>query len=202
MERLLKEITDLSVQGLTGAAVAISICRRLTEPIQERVHPAFEYWGHRDPTRGHECKVPREEIANRVARIMAAQIMDKSCPKAHCLKRPTDAVSLLESSELFCAFRVVSSIFAMFFRAHPLGCNRTRILYKLRSWSAGPPLLCLRRGPGKDAAEFSFDFSMGSEPEVEITAASGPPPLAALRRKTRRAVKKIQSSKAGLVAAQ
>jgi hypothetical protein len=52
MERLLKEIADLSAQGLTGAAVTISFYRRLTQPIQERVHLAFEYWGHRDPTRG------------------------------------------------------------------------------------------------------------------------------------------------------
>jgi len=93
VERLLKEITDLSAQGLMGAVVAISFCRRLTQPIQERVHPAFEYWGHQDPTRGHERKVPWEEIANRVARIMAGQIRDKGCPKAHSLKRPTDAVS-------------------------------------------------------------------------------------------------------------
>jgi len=42
---------------------------------------------------------------------------------------------------------------------------------------------------------------VGSEPEVEITGASGPPPSAALRRKTRRTVKKIQLSKAGLAAA-
>ena len=76
--------------------MAILFCRRLTQPIQERVHPAFEYWGHRDPTRGQECKVPRDEIANRVARIMARQIWDKGCPKAHCLKWPTNAVSLLE----------------------------------------------------------------------------------------------------------
>jgi hypothetical protein len=81
--------------------VAISFYRRLTQPIQERVHPAFEYWGHRDPTRGQDRKVPREEIANRVARIMAGQIRDKGCPKAHCLKRPTNTVSLFESSKLF-----------------------------------------------------------------------------------------------------
>ena len=43
MERLLKEIADLSTQGLMGAVVPISICRRLTHPIQERVHPTFEY---------------------------------------------------------------------------------------------------------------------------------------------------------------
>ena len=96
MESLLKEIAGLSVQGLTGAAVAIYFCRQLTQPIQERVHPAFEYWGHRDPTQGHKRKVPRDEIANWVARIMAGQIRDKGYPKAHCLKQPTDAVSLLE----------------------------------------------------------------------------------------------------------
>ena len=73
--------------------MAISFCRRLTQLIQERVHPAFEYWGHWDPTRGHERKVPRDEIANRVACIMAGQIRDKGCPNALCLKRPTDAVS-------------------------------------------------------------------------------------------------------------
>ena len=96
MECLLEEITSLLEQGLTGAAVAISFCRQLTQPIQERVHSAFEYWGHRDPTRGHERKVPQEEIVNRVARIMAGQIRDKGCPQAHCLKWPTDAITLLE----------------------------------------------------------------------------------------------------------
>jgi hypothetical protein len=101
VERLLKEITDLSAQGLTGAAVALSFCKRLTQPIQERVHPAFEYWRRQDPTRGQESKVPREEIANRVARIMVGQIRDKGCPKAHGLKRPTDAVSFPGSSKLF-----------------------------------------------------------------------------------------------------
>ena len=140
VEHLLREIADLSAQGLTGAAVAISFCRRLTQPI----HPVFEYWGHQDPTRGHERKVPREDITNQVARIMAGQIRDKGCPKAHCLKRPTNAVSFLESSELFYAFRVVSSIFVLFFRVHPLGCNTTRIFCRLRSWSTGLPLLCLR----------------------------------------------------------
>ena len=71
VEHLHKEIADLSAQGLTGVAVAIYFCKRLTQPIQERFHPAFEYWGHRDPTRGQDRKVPREEIANRVACMMA-----------------------------------------------------------------------------------------------------------------------------------
>ena len=89
------------MQGLTGAVVALSFCKRLTQPIQGRVHPTFEYWGRQDPTRGQERKVPREEITNQVARIMAGQIRDKGCPKALCLKRPTNAVSVLHQSELF-----------------------------------------------------------------------------------------------------
>jgi len=50
--------------------------------------------------------------------------------------------------------------------------------------------------------EFSSDSSVGSESEVEITGASGPPALAAPRRKMRRTVKKIPLSKVGLRAAQ
>ena len=47
------------------------------------------------------------------------------------------------------------------------------------------------RQPAEEEAEFSSDSSVGSEPEVEITGASGPPQSAALKRKTRRTVKKI-----------
>ena len=58
------------------------------------------------------------------------------------------------------------------------------------------------RQPVEEEAEFSSDSSVGSETEVEITGASGPPLSAALRKKTRHAVKKIQLSKAGLAIAQ
>src|SRR6185312_9069245 len=57
------------------------------------------------------------------------------------------------------------------------------------------------RQPAEEEAEFSSDSSVGSEPEVEITGASGPPPSAALRRKMRHTIKKIQLSKAGLAVA-
>jgi hypothetical protein len=50
--------------------------------------------------------------------------------------------------------------------------------------------------------EFSSDSSMGSESEVEITEASGPQTATGPRRKTRRTVKKIPLSKAGLTVAE
>ena len=40
---LLDEIADLSAQGLTGAVVALSFSKLLVQPIQDRVHPGFEY---------------------------------------------------------------------------------------------------------------------------------------------------------------
>jgi len=144
VERLLEEIAGLSAHGLTRAAVAISFCRWLTQPIQERVHPAFEYWGHRDPTRGHERKVPRDEIANRVARIMAGQIRDKGFPKAHCPKRPTDTVSLLEPC------RVVLIRSRLFPSALVGMYNNSALLQAkvLEYWSSAP----LPEGdPGKNA---------------------------------------------------
>ena len=99
---LLDEIAGLSAQGLAGAVVALSFSKRLVQPIRDRVHPGFEYWGRQDPTRGQNQKVPREEAANRVARMMQGPIHDRGCPKTHCLKRPTRVVSLLVSSMLFC----------------------------------------------------------------------------------------------------
>ena len=94
VDLLLKEIAGLSAQGLTGAVVALSFSRQLVQPIRDRVHPGFEYWGRQDPTRGQNRKVPREEAANRVARKLQVPIRDRGCPKTHCLKRPTRAVSL------------------------------------------------------------------------------------------------------------
>ena len=108
MDLLLKDIAGLSAQGLTGAVVALSFSKRLVHPIRDRVHPGFEYWGRQDPTRGQNQKVPREEAANRVSRMMQGLIRDHGCPKTYFLNRPTRAVRLLVSSLLFYfLFRVV-----------------------------------------------------------------------------------------------
>ena len=84
---LLNEIAGLSAQGLTGTVVTLSFSKQLVQPIQDRVHPGFEYWVRQDPTRGQNRKVPREEASNRIALMMQGVIRDKGCPKAHCLKR-------------------------------------------------------------------------------------------------------------------
>ena len=108
MNLLFNEIASLSTHGLIGTVVALSFSKRLVQPIQDRVHPDFENWGRQDPTQGQNQKVPQDEAANWVARMMQGPICDRGCPKAHCSKRPTRAVSLLVSSVLFCfLFRVV-----------------------------------------------------------------------------------------------
>jgi hypothetical protein len=48
---LLDDLEQLKAEGLTGAAVAISFYRRIVQPLQDRAHPTFEYWGRSEPTR-------------------------------------------------------------------------------------------------------------------------------------------------------
>jgi hypothetical protein len=56
-------VNELKKQGVTEAAVARSFCRWLIQPIKDRVHPAYEYWGQSDPTREVNRKVSKEEMA-------------------------------------------------------------------------------------------------------------------------------------------
>jgi hypothetical protein len=51
LKPLLDDLEELKAEGLTGTAVAINFCRRLVQPLQDRAHPAFKYWGQFDPTR-------------------------------------------------------------------------------------------------------------------------------------------------------
>jgi hypothetical protein len=57
----------LKKQGVTGAAVARLFCRRMIQPIKDRVHPAYEYWGQSDTMHEVNCKVSKEEMAARVS---------------------------------------------------------------------------------------------------------------------------------------
>jgi hypothetical protein len=41
LKPLLDDLQQLKADGLTGAAVAISSCRRLIQPLQDRAHPTF-----------------------------------------------------------------------------------------------------------------------------------------------------------------
>jgi hypothetical protein len=55
---------------VTWASVARLFCRRLIQPIKDRVHPAYEYWGQLDPTHEVNHKVSKEEIAARCPRFI------------------------------------------------------------------------------------------------------------------------------------
>jgi beta-phosphoglucomutase-like phosphatase (HAD superfamily) len=43
LEGVLELVGDMKKQGVTGAAVARSFCRRMIQPIKDRVHLAYEY---------------------------------------------------------------------------------------------------------------------------------------------------------------
>jgi hypothetical protein len=85
-------VSDMKKRGVTGAVVARSFCRRMIQPIKDRVHPAYEYCGQLDPTREVNCKVSKEEMVDRVSRMYSGKVKVKKCPKAHSLKRSADPV--------------------------------------------------------------------------------------------------------------
>jgi hypothetical protein len=63
LEPVLGLVSELKKQGVTGAAVARLFCRRMIQPIKDRVHPTYEYVGQTDPTREVNRKVSKEEMA-------------------------------------------------------------------------------------------------------------------------------------------
>ena len=89
---LLKDLAALKEKGLTAAAVCINFCQRLTQPIKERVHPGFEFWGANDPSREQNRSVSKEEIIARVSSFLDGDISNIGAPKPLQLKRPTAPV--------------------------------------------------------------------------------------------------------------
>jgi hypothetical protein len=87
-------LEQLKAEGLTSAAVAISFCRRLIQPLQDRAHPAFEYWGQFNLTRVAQRKVSKTEMIARAKNIFGEWIRNKECPKALGIYSPADPVSL------------------------------------------------------------------------------------------------------------
>jgi hypothetical protein len=89
----LDDLEELKADGLTGPSVAITFCRRLIQPLQDRAHPAFEYWGQSDPTRVAHQKVSKAEMMARAKNIFGGRIRNRECPKALEVYSPSDPVS-------------------------------------------------------------------------------------------------------------
>jgi hypothetical protein len=49
LKPVLELVKELKKQGVTGAVVARSFCRRIIQPIKDWVHPTYEYWGSQTP---------------------------------------------------------------------------------------------------------------------------------------------------------
>jgi hypothetical protein len=93
IKEVLELLRDLKDRGVTGGPVARLFYRRLIQPIKDRVHSAYEYWGQSDPTREVNHKVPKEVMMTRVSQIYAGRARIKKCLKAYSLSRPADPVS-------------------------------------------------------------------------------------------------------------
>jgi hypothetical protein len=64
----------------------------MMQPIKDRVHPAYEYYGQSDPTREVNRKVSKEEMAARVSQMYSGKVKVKKCPNAPSLKWSADPV--------------------------------------------------------------------------------------------------------------
>jgi hypothetical protein len=53
---LLEDLERLKAEGLTRSVVAINFSCWLIQPIQDRVHPAYEYWGQSNPNPGCQAQ--------------------------------------------------------------------------------------------------------------------------------------------------
>jgi hypothetical protein len=92
LKGVLELVSDMKNRGVIGAVVARSFCRRMIQPIKDRVHPVYEHCGQLDPTREVNRKVSKEEMETRVSQMYSGKVKAKKCPKAHLLKRPADPV--------------------------------------------------------------------------------------------------------------
>ncbi|RLN09648.1 hypothetical protein C2845_PM11G17900 [Panicum miliaceum] len=169
VEVLLAELQKLKDEKLTDAAVALSFAKRLTQPIQERVHPGYEYSGRDDPTRVQNCKISRGEAHRRVTLIVSGEVRDKGCPKAYCLKRPTTEEKIVS-----------------FWCPEPLPEGQ-------QGKAVDPPTgLAL---PEADAGSFSSNSSVVSESD-DIVEVSRPAAGASFTMKRRHPTPKVAASKA------
>jgi hypothetical protein len=64
----------------------------MIQPIKDRVHPTYEYWGQSDPTREVNRKISKEEMVARVSQMYSGKVKVKKWPIARSLKRPADPV--------------------------------------------------------------------------------------------------------------
>jgi hypothetical protein len=93
LQPLLDHLEQLKAEGLSSAALAISFCR-LIQPLQDRTHPAFKYWGQSNPTRVVQCKVFKAEMTAHAKSIFGGRIRSRECRKALEIYNPSDLVCL------------------------------------------------------------------------------------------------------------
>ncbi|CAO2210648.1 unnamed protein product [Urochloa humidicola] len=89
-DKLLNELAILKAKGLTTATVMIDYVQLLAQPIKDKVHLAYEYWGSSDPTQEKRRRVSVDEIVERICGFMKGRITNVGAPKAHSLKRLAD----------------------------------------------------------------------------------------------------------------
>ena len=98
MRTLLKRLEDVKISdGVSGVGVVRNFIGRRTQPIKERVHPAYEYSGLEDPTRESPDPWGIRDLNDRVSSLFQndVNVKDSPCPTGFTLKNLSDRVCSL-----------------------------------------------------------------------------------------------------------
>jgi hypothetical protein len=92
LEPVLGLVSELKKQGVTGAALARSFCRRMIQPIKDRSTGRMSTWGSQTSLARSIAKSPRRRWRLEFPQMYVGRVKVKKCPKAYSLKRPADSV--------------------------------------------------------------------------------------------------------------
>ena len=82
MQTLLKRLEDIKISdGVSGVAVVKNFIGRRTQPIKERVHPAYEYEGPKDPTQESPDPWGIKALNDRVSSLFQNDVNVKDAPR-------------------------------------------------------------------------------------------------------------------------
>jgi hypothetical protein len=92
VEELMGMIAVLRNQRLTGPAIMLDFCKKLIQPIKNRIHPVYEYTGLENPTRAATRVVPEDEYWGRVESLVKEVEVNLSQPRSFTMDLPAPEV--------------------------------------------------------------------------------------------------------------
>ena len=92
---LLTLVEEVKAAGINPTTVVARFCRRLVQPIKDRVHPSYEYKGPQDCTKEQFRYVRGEELRERILTVLFTIEKENMSRPPFSLANPAPLVSIL-----------------------------------------------------------------------------------------------------------